>query len=86
MCMYSGLRTLCVAQAEVSEEFYAEWEQTYYKACTAIQDREKKKAEAAELIEMNLHLVGATAIEDKLQEVRVCNTKPEVIINDHRFS
>ena len=58
----------------MSEEFYAEWEQTYYKACTAIQDRDKKKAEAAELIEINLHLVGATAIEDKLQEVRVCST------------
>ena len=74
ICIHSGLRTLCVAQAEISEEFYAEWEQTYYKACTAIQDRDKKKAEAAELIEINLHLVGATAIEDKLQEVRVCNT------------
>ena len=83
MCIHSGLRTLCVAQAEISEEFYSEWEQTYYKACTAIQDREKKKAEAAELIEMNLHLVGATAIEDKLQEVRVCNTKSEVIIDAH---
>ena len=83
--MYSGLRTLCVAQAEISEEFYAEWEQTYYKACTAIQDREKKKSEAAELIEMNLHLVGATAIEDKLQEVRICNTKSYVITDARRF-
>ena len=60
---------MCVAQAEISEEFYADWEQTYYKASTAIQDREKKKAEAAELIEINLKLIGATAIEDRLQDV-----------------
>ncbi len=58
-----------MAQADVSEEFYAEWEQTYYKASTAVQEREKKKAEAAELIEINLQLIGATAIEDRLQEV-----------------
>ena len=60
---------MCVAQAEISDEFYADWEQTYFKASIAIQDREKKKAEAAELIEINLQLIGATAIEDRLQEV-----------------
>ena len=32
-------------------------------------DREKLVQEAAELIERDLTLVGATAIEDKLQEV-----------------
>ena len=63
-----GLRTLCIATTEISEELYDEWKHTYYKASTSIQNRDKKLEEAAELIERNLHLLGATAIEDKLQE------------------
>ncbi|XP_076070269.1 putative phospholipid-transporting ATPase IA isoform X5 [Mytilus galloprovincialis] len=63
-----GLRTLCIATADVSEEFYEDWKHTYYKASTSIQNRDKKLEEAAELIERNLQLLGATAIEDKLQE------------------
>ncbi|XP_045203321.2 probable phospholipid-transporting ATPase IA isoform X3 [Mercenaria mercenaria] len=63
-----GLRTLCIASTEVNEEFYDEWKHTYYKASTSIQNREKKLEEAAELIERNLNLIGATAIEDKLQD------------------
>ncbi|XP_061165373.1 probable phospholipid-transporting ATPase IA isoform X3 [Saccostrea echinata] len=63
-----GLRTLCIASTDVTEEFYDEWKHTYYKASTSLQNRDKKLEEAAELIERNLHLLGATAIEDKLQE------------------
>lgn len=47
----AGLRTLCLAMADISEEFYDEWKHTYYKASTSIHDREKKLDEAAELIE-----------------------------------
>ncbi|XP_064637664.1 probable phospholipid-transporting ATPase IA isoform X4 [Lineus longissimus] len=64
----SGLRTLCLACAEISEEFYDDWRHTYYKASTSLQERERKLEEAAELIERNLTLLGATAIEDQLQE------------------
>lgn len=46
-----GLRTLCIASAEISLDFYDEWKHTYYKASTTIQNREKKLEEAAELIE-----------------------------------
>lgn len=42
---------MCIASAEISEEFYDEWKHTYYKASTSIQNREKKLEEAAELIE-----------------------------------
>ncbi|XP_023932468.1 probable phospholipid-transporting ATPase IA isoform X1 [Lingula anatina] len=63
-----GLRTLCLAEAEIEPEFYDEWKHTYYKASTSLQNRERKLEEAAELIEKNLKLLGATAIEDKLQE------------------
>ncbi|CAH1777147.1 unnamed protein product, partial [Owenia fusiformis] len=71
-----GLRTLCLAQCEIEEDVYNEWQETYYRASTTLQDREAKLSEAAELIERNLTLLGATAIEDKLQE-----GVPEAIAN-----
>ncbi|CAL4073612.1 unnamed protein product, partial [Meganyctiphanes norvegica] len=63
-----GLRTLCYAEAEVSEAFYKEWNETFKKASTAMQDRDRKLEDAAQLIENNLCLLGTTAIEDKLQD------------------
>ena len=48
---FIGLRTLCIATTEISEELYDEWKHTYYKASTSIQNRDKKLEEAAELIE-----------------------------------
>ncbi len=40
----------------------------YQEAITSIENREKKMEEAQELIERDLILVGATAIEDRLQD------------------
>ena len=44
------------------------WKNIYHKASTALQLREKKLEDAAQLIENSLTLLGATAIEDKLQD------------------
>ncbi|XP_047989999.1 probable phospholipid-transporting ATPase IA isoform X2 [Leguminivora glycinivorella] len=63
-----GLRTLVFAVADISPAVYEEWANTYHKASVAIQHREEKIEEAANLIETNLRLLGATAIEDKLQD------------------
>uniref|UniRef100_A0A8C6ZKS8 Phospholipid-transporting ATPase n=1 Tax=Nothoprocta perdicaria TaxID=30464 RepID=A0A8C6ZKS8_NOTPE len=63
-----GLRTLCFAVAEISEGDYREWLDVYHRASTAIQNRALKLEESYELIEKNLQLLGATAIEDKLQD------------------
>ncbi|XP_021953881.1 probable phospholipid-transporting ATPase IA isoform X2 [Folsomia candida] len=63
-----GLRTLCVAAADISPHAYEDWRKIYHKASTAIQNRELKLEEASNLIERNLILLGATAIEDKLQD------------------
>lgn len=46
-----GLRTLCIAVADISDDFYDEWKHSYYKASVSMQGREQKLAEAAELIE-----------------------------------
>eukprot|EP00050_Salpingoeca_kvevrii_P002287 m.190317 g.190317 ORF g.190317 m.190317 type:complete len:1160 (+) comp10581_c0_seq1:297-3776(+) len=63
-----GLRTLCLAVAQLSEDQYQEWNKKYYEASTALVDRAQKLDEVAEMIEQNLLLLGATAIEDKLQD------------------
>lgn len=63
-----GLRTLCFAVVDIPDDVYDQWRETYHKASTAIQNRERKVEDAASLIETNLVLLGATAIEDKLQD------------------
>ncbi|KAJ3056861.1 hypothetical protein HK097_003397 [Rhizophlyctis rosea] len=63
-----GLRTLCIAYRDVSDEEYAEWSQIYDRAATTINNRSEELDKAAELIEKDLFLLGATAIEDKLQD------------------
>eukprot|EP00727_Mastigamoeba_balamuthi_P009714 m51a1_g5365 putative probable phospholipid-transporting atpase ia isoform x1 (1125) ;mRNA; f:511123-516212 len=63
-----GLRTLCLAVAVLDEAEYEEWARGYQEAATSIGDRERRLDEAAEAIERNLFLLGATAIEDKLQD------------------
>ncbi|TIB13429.1 hypothetical protein E3P92_02275 [Wallemia ichthyophaga] len=64
----SGLRTLLVAQREVSQKEYHEWEAVYDKAAASITDREEEIEKSCDLIERDLVIVGATALEDKLQE------------------
>ncbi|KAF9994494.1 hypothetical protein BGZ79_000747 [Entomortierella chlamydospora] len=63
-----GLRTLCLAMREIPEKEYQQWSQIYDRAATTIQNRSEELDKAAELIEKNLFLLGATAIEDKLQD------------------
>ncbi|KAF7216272.1 phospholipid-transporting ATPase IA isoform X2 [Nothobranchius furzeri] len=63
-----GLRTLCFAVADISESSYQHWQEIYLRASTSLQNRALKLEESYELIEKNLQLLGATAIEDKLQD------------------
>ena len=63
-----GLRTLVLAQKDISYEEYTHWNLLYINAMKDILNREAKIAEVGKLIENNLILVGATAIEDRLQD------------------
>ncbi|KAJ8667378.1 hypothetical protein QAD02_009040, partial [Eretmocerus hayati] len=63
-----GLRTLCFAVAEIPANKYEWWNDIYLKAAADLANREQKCEEAANLIETKLTLLGATAIEDQLQE------------------
>ena len=63
-----GLRTLCIAQRYLTDEEYEPWVQRYDAACAAIVDRETEIEKACESVEHSLTILGATALEDKLQE------------------
>ncbi|XP_061482642.1 phospholipid-transporting ATPase IH isoform X2 [Rhineura floridana] len=63
-----GLRTLCVAYKKFTYEEYETVQKQLQEAKLALRDREKKLAEAYEQIERGLTLLGATAVEDRLQE------------------
>uniref|UniRef100_A0A8C9MT64 Phospholipid-transporting ATPase n=1 Tax=Serinus canaria TaxID=9135 RepID=A0A8C9MT64_SERCA len=62
-----GLRTLCIAYADLSEKSYREWLNVYNESSTVLKDRTQKLEECYEIIEKDLLLLGATAIEDRLQ-------------------
>ncbi|KAK4057711.1 aminophospholipid translocase [Microbotryomycetes sp. JL221] len=63
-----GLRTLCIAMREIPESEYKKWSIIYDKAASTINGRSEELAKAAEIIERDLFLLGATAIEDRLQD------------------
>ncbi|ODQ78763.1 hypothetical protein BABINDRAFT_162450 [Babjeviella inositovora NRRL Y-12698] len=63
-----GLRTLCIAQRELSWTEYEEWNRKHEIALAAITKREEKMEEVADSIERELILLGGTAIEDRLQD------------------
>lgn len=65
-----GLRTLMLAEREVSEAEYKQFSSKYYSAITT-QNPERKKAKLEvcyDMLENDLNLIGATAIEDCLQD------------------
>nr|XP_025043499.1 phospholipid-transporting ATPase IK [Pelodiscus sinensis] len=62
------LRTLCLACKEVAEEDYAEWCKKHHEASVLLENRAQELDKVYEEIEQDLQLLGATAIEDKLQD------------------
>ncbi|KAF7096779.1 hypothetical protein CFC21_098677 [Triticum aestivum] len=64
----AGLRTLALSYRMLEESEYESWNAEFLKAKTSIgPDRELQLERVADLIEKELILVGATAVEDKLQ-------------------
>ncbi|KAL9239427.1 hypothetical protein vseg_013751 [Gypsophila vaccaria] len=65
----AGLRTLILAYREVHENEYADFSKAYTDAKNSNSDaRDQLAEEVAESFEKNLILLGATAVEDKLQD------------------
>uniref|UniRef100_A0A146MAI4 Phospholipid-transporting ATPase n=1 Tax=Lygus hesperus TaxID=30085 RepID=A0A146MAI4_LYGHE len=63
-----GLRTLCLAVKDLDEEYFNSWKARHHEAAVSMENREDKLETIYEEIENDLRLVGATAIEDKLQD------------------
>ncbi|XP_074217884.1 phospholipid-transporting ATPase FetA-like isoform X11 [Camelus bactrianus] len=63
-----GLRTLMVAYRELDNAFFQDWSRKHSEAFLSLEDRENKISIVYEEIEKDLMLLGATAIEDKLQD------------------
>ncbi|XP_047954399.1 probable phospholipid-transporting ATPase 8 [Salvia hispanica] len=64
----AGLRTLVLAYHELSKEEFSSWEKEFLDAkATVGADRDALIEAAADKIERDLILLGATAVEDKLQ-------------------
>ncbi|KAL8130275.1 hypothetical protein V2J09_019430 [Rumex salicifolius] len=71
----AGLRTLILAYREVDEQEYAEFNEAFTAAKNTVSaERDEIIEQVADKFERNLILIGATAVEDKLQ-----NGVPECI-------
>jgi phospholipid-transporting ATPase len=57
-----------LAYRDISEDEYTKWSAMYDHAAAQLSGRAEALDKVAEAIEQNLQLLGATAIEDKLQE------------------
>ncbi|XP_020687019.1 probable phospholipid-transporting ATPase 4 isoform X1 [Dendrobium catenatum] len=65
----AGLRTLALAYKVLDESEYSTWNAEFLRAKTAIGlDRDAQLEQVADLMERELVLIGATAVEDKLQK------------------
>ncbi|CAK7292790.1 Phospholipid-transporting ATPase IK [Vulpes lagopus] len=67
------LRTLCLAYKKVDEAVFEGWRQRHQEASILLQNRAQALHQVYEEMEQNLQLLGATAIEDRLQD-GVCDT------------
>ncbi|XP_044496807.1 probable phospholipid-transporting ATPase 4 [Mangifera indica] len=65
----AGLRTLALAYRKLDESEYTSWNNEFLKAKTSIAaDREVTLERISDMMEKDLILVGATAVEDRLQK------------------
>eukprot|EP00931_Biecheleriopsis_adriatica_P049981 TRINITY_DN28922_c0_g1_i1.p1 TRINITY_DN28922_c0_g1~~TRINITY_DN28922_c0_g1_i1.p1 ORF type:complete len:1537 (-),score=281.76 TRINITY_DN28922_c0_g1_i1:177-4787(-) len=62
-----GLRTLVLGRRQLQQAEVHSWQQDYEAAQNSLEDRGAQLDAVAEKIEVNLQIVGVTAIEDKLQ-------------------
>lgn len=87
-----GLRTLLYGYRFLNENEYAIWKKEHLDATTSLIDRARRIEESGDMIEQDLELCAATAIEDKLQKgvpeaidkLRRANIKMWMLTGDKR--
>ena len=57
-----------LARRQIPPHEYSQWRLFFDKAACSLHNRQKLLSDSYDLIEKNLELVGATAVEDKLQD------------------
>ena len=63
-----GLRTLCFAYRKLDKDFALEWLDKWHRALNTITDRQGQIDSVAQLIEKDMYFIGATGVEDRLQD------------------
>ncbi|NXX23169.1 AT8B2 ATPase, partial [Podargus strigoides] len=63
-----GLRTLVLAYKDLEESYYKDWSERLLRAGSAPEAREDRLARLYDEVEHEMMLLGATAIEDRLQQ------------------
>ena len=63
-----GLRTLVLGVRELTQQQFDDWKAEHHQAAIALENRDEKLDAVYNMIEKDLTLLGATAIEDKLQD------------------
>ena len=63
-----GFRTLFISMKILSQNEYDSFEKDVREASTSLNNKEELLAQAYEKVENNLYIIGATIVEDKLQE------------------
>lgn len=64
----AGLRTLCFAYRKLDKDFALEWLDKWHVALNSVADRQQQIDAVAQEIENNLNFIGATGVEDRLQQ------------------
>ncbi|KAK2749706.1 phospholipid-transporting atpase [Colletotrichum kahawae] len=63
-----GMRTLVYADRFLGPAEYHDWKQLYLEAETSLENRQERIESVSDMLERSLDLVGASAVEDKLQD------------------
>jgi phospholipid-translocating ATPase len=63
-----GLRTLTLAHRVIPDDEYNSWIERYWNALASVEDRDTEIERVSDEVERQMLLLGATAIEDKLQD------------------
>ncbi len=63
----AGLRTLCLAARPLSEELFAGWHARYLAALDEVPRNDAALEQLAGELERDMTILGATAVEDRLQ-------------------
>lgn len=66
--MSPSTSSLCTTEFLCAEDEYHSWSERYHEATVAMDDRESKIEKISDELEQDLRLLGATAIEDRLQD------------------